>query len=200
MRPLDERSNSQRIVALYLSRSESAIKETMQCYGSRLLHLVMRFLGDRRDAEECVNDAYLKAWNSIPPQKPEDLFSYLARLCRCTAYNLIEKQQAAKRSTQLVELTQEMEECIPDGARENEYEDSRLTELINEFLRTLPQEQRNMFVRRYWYGESIEAIAGGMGFTESKVKTSLCRMRAKMRSYFDKKGVSLCKGTICLEQ
>lgn len=186
---MDERSNSQRIVALYLSRSESAIKETMQCYGSRLLHLVMRFLGDRRDAEECVNDAYLKAWNSIPPQKPEDLFSYLARLCRCTAYNLIEKQQAAKRSTQLVELTQEMEECIPDGARENEYEDSRLTELINEFLRTLPQEQRNMFVRRYWYGESIEAIAGGMGFTESKVKTSLCRMRAKMRSYFDKKGV-----------
>ena len=186
---MDEHGNSQRIVALYLSRDKAAIEETMHCYGSRLLRLAQGFLSDRRDAEECVNDTYLKAWNSIPPQQPEDLFSYLARLCRCTAYNMIEKQKAGKRSAQLVELTQEMEECIPDRSRDAECDDSLLSAVINEFLRTLPRTQRDMFVRRYWYGESIEMIADSMGFSKSKVKTALYRIRAAMRTFLEQKGV-----------
>ncbi len=198
-----EAKAAQRIIALYLARDQSAVTKTMQCYGNRLLQFAMRFLHDRRDAEECVSETYLKAWNSITPQKfgdnmgtAFDLFSYLARLCRCTAYNMIEKQQAAKRSTQLVELTQEMEECIPDtgtafaGSRETESEDSLLSEIINDFLRTLPRTQRDMFVRRYWYGDSIEIIAESMGFTKSKVKTALCRMRAGLRKVLEQKGVS----------
>ena len=186
---MDEQENGQRIVALYLSRDKSAISETMQSYGSRLLRLAGHFLSDRRDAEECVNDTYLKAWNSIPPQQPQDLFSYLARLCRCTAYNMIEKQQATKRSAQLTELTHEMEECIPDSDRETEYADSIITGLINEHLRSLPHEKRDMFVRRYWYGDSIETIAQNMGFSKSKVKTALCRMRAELRTFLEEKGV-----------
>ena len=185
---MDEHENDRRIVALYLARDKTALSETAQCYGGKLLRLAMRFLKDRRDAEECVNDTYFKAWNSIPPQEPKDLFSYLARLCRCTAYHTIEKQQAAKRSAQLVELTHEMEECIPD--RETAYEDSTLTEIINEFLRTLPREQRDMFVRRYWYGDSIAMIASQTGFSKGKIKTALCRMRANLRSFLEEKGVS----------
>lgn len=187
---MNEQRNSQKIVELYLSRDKAAIRESIECYGSRLFHLALRFLHDRRDAEECVNDTYLKAWNSIPPQKPTDLFSYLARLCRCTAYNMTEKQKAAKRSIQLVELTHEMEECIPDSNRETEFEDCLLSELINEFLKALPNDQRNMFVKRYWYGESIGEIASSTGFTQSKVKTSLYRTRANLRTFLKQKGVS----------
>ena len=187
---MDEHDNSQRLVKLYLSRDKSAVEETMNSYGKRLMGLARSFLGDTRDAEECVNDTYLKAWNSIPPQQPGDLFSYLARLCRCTAYNIIEKQQAAKRGAQLVELTHEMEECIPDNSRDSSQEDEYITALINEYLEILPKDKCDMFVKRYWYGESVEQIAEEMGFGKSRVKTALHRTREGLRKFLEKKGVS----------
>lgn len=184
-----EHENDRELVELYLSRDESAVERTERRYGKRLMGLAKSFLSDMRDAEECVNDTYMKAWRSIPPQQPEDLFSYLARLCRCTAYNIIEKQQTAKRSAQLVELTHEMEECIPDMSRDASPDDKFISALINEFLDTLPHEKCDMFVKRYWYGESVEQIAKEMGFTKSKVKTALHRTREELRRFLDKKGV-----------
>ena len=174
---MDEFENDRELVELFLTRNESAVVRTEKRYGKRLIGLAKRFLSDTRDAEECVNDTYLKAWNSIPPQKPDDLFSYLARLCRCTAYNIIEKQQTAKRSAQLVELTHEMEECIPAPSRSTSPDDKFISALINEFLDTLPRDRCDIFVKRYWFGESVEQIANEMGFTVSKVKTTLCIRR-----------------------
>lgn len=186
---MGEHENDRELVELYLSRDESAVERTEKQYGKRLIGLAKSFLSDTRDAEECVNDTYLKAWNSIPPQQPDDLFSYLARLCRCTAYNIIEKQQTAKRSAQLVELTHEMEECIPDVSRSTTPGDEFISALINEFLDTLPSDKCDMFVKRYWYGEGAEQIAKEMGFTKSKVKTTLHRTREKLRRFLEEKGV-----------
>ena len=187
---MDGHDNDQRLVELYLSRDKSAVDETMNCYGKRLLRLAASFLGDARDAEECVNDTYLKAWNSIPPQQPGDLFSYLARLCRCTAYNMIDRRKAAKRDAQLVELTHEMEECIPDKSRDITAEDEFISALINEFLGTLSNDKCDMFVKRYWYGESIDMIAKEMDFSKSKVKTTLHRTREGLKNFLEKRGVS----------
>lgn len=180
-----------RLVEKYFSRDESALAETAEHYGRRLHGLAKSFLGDTRDIEECVNDTYLKAWGSIPPHKPEDMFSYLARLCRCTAYNIIEKQQAAKRSAQLVELTSEMEECIPDSTAESITAESEITDMINDFLGTLRQDNCDIFVKRYWFGASVESIAEDMGCSVSKVKTTLHRTRKKLKSYLEQRGVHL---------
>ena len=179
------------LVKLYLARDNMAVELTMRKYGKRLLRFALGFLADERDAEECVNDAFLKAWNSIPPNQPEDLFPYLARLCRFTAYDMIEKKHTVKRGAQVIELTREMEECIPDISGERDIPGEELTEALNAFLGTLSKETRAVFVRRYWYGESVSEIAVRFGFSESKVKTSLHRTRGKLRKYLLKKGVSL---------
>ncbi|SFD13081.1 RNA polymerase sigma factor [Ruminococcus albus] len=184
-----EFENDRDLVELFLSRDAAAVIKTEKRYGKRLNGLAKSFLSDKRDAEECVNDTYLKAWDSIPPQKPDDLFSYLARLCRCTAYNIIEKQKTAKRSAQLVELTHEMEECIPDSSRSSSPDDKFISSLINEFLDTLPRYKCDIFVKRYWFGKSVEQIAIETGFTTSKVKTTLHRTREKLRIFLEKKGV-----------
>lgn len=188
---MDGNEKDRELIKLYLARDKAAVGETMNIYGKRLMRLATGFLGDACDAEECVNDTYLKAWNTIPPQKPDDLFSYLARLCRCTAYDIIDKRQAAKRAAQVVELTHEMEECIPDNSRESEAAEEALAEYINEYLSGLSRDKRVMFVKRYWYGESVETIAKDMGFSQSKVKTTLCRTRKGLKDFFEKKGVSL---------
>lgn len=188
---MDDRENDQRLIKLYLSRDSRAVEETIDRYGKRLLRLAVSFLGDTRDAEECVNDTYLKAWNSIPPHIPESLFPYLARLCRCTAYDVIDKRKAAKRGAQLVELTREMEECIPDRSREMTAEEEATAELINEYLGGLPKDKRVMFVKRYWYGESIEVIAKETGFSKSKVKTALHRTRQGLKEHLEQKGVTI---------
>ena len=188
---MDGHEKDRELVGLYLSRDKSAVEMTEKLYGRRLAGLARSFLSDRRDAEECVNDTYLKAWNSIPPQKPADLFSYLARLCRCTAYNIIESQQAAKRTAQLVELTREMEECIPDASRDTSPSDELISALINEFLDSLPRDKCDIFVKRYWYGESIDMISAETGFTKSKVKTTLHRTREGLRKFLEEKGAKL---------
>lgn len=179
------------LVKLYLARDNTAVELTMRKYGKRLMRFASGFLADERDAEECVNDAFLKAWNSIPPQQPDDLFPYLARLCRFTAYDIIEKKNTVKRGAQVVELTREMEECIPDTSGDEDMPSEELTAALNAFLGTLPRETRSVFVRRYWFGDSVSEIAVRFGFSESKVKTSLHRTRGKLRKYLLKKGVSL---------
>ena len=171
------------IIAMYFERNENAIRETMSNYNGRLLRFAMRFLSDERDAEECVNDTYARAWNTIPPNRPDNLFAYLAALCRNAALDVIKKNSAQKRSAQLVELTQEMNECIPDSNNITEEQSEEFSKCLNEYLATLQKDKRAVFLGRYWYNESISEIAKRTGFSQSKVKTMLHRMREELRKY-----------------
>ena len=179
--------NDKDIVAMYFERDEKAVSETIEQYGAMLMRFAGRFLKDKRDVEECVNDTYAKAWNSIPPNRPDNLFAYLAKICRCTAFNIIEKESAQKRSAQLVELTTELAECLPDKSSTSNSDDS-ISESVNEYLRTLNKDKRAVFIGRYWYGESIAAISEKTGFSESKVKSMLHRIRKDFKKYLNEKG------------
>lgn len=182
--------NDQLIVELYLARDEAAIGETSAQYGLKLKRIAASILGDAHAAEECVNDVYLRAWNSIPPNEPRQyLFAYLARITRQIALSRLKTAGALKRSALLTELTAEMEECLPFGAdTADEAEARELSRLINAFLAMLSAEKRAVFLRRYWYFDSIAEIAKSFGFRESKVKTMLFRMREKLRAYLEKEG------------
>ena len=171
------------IIDLYFARDEKAISESMKSYNDRLFRFALRFLSDPRDAEECVSDAYVRAWDTIPPNRPNNLFAYLAALCRNAALDVIKKNSAQKRSAQLVELTQEMNECIPDSNNITEEQSEEFSKCINEYLATLPKDKRAVFLGRYWYNESISEIAKRTGFSQSKVKTMLHRMREELRKY-----------------
>ena len=165
---------------------ENAVSQTKECYGKRLKVLAYRILRNSEDAEECENDTYMKAWESIPPQKPQHFFAYLARICRNTALKMVEKQKAEKRSAVIVELSQELSECLPDTNSMEETSEQELGEIISTFLKTVSKENRIIFVRRYFLSETISDISKALGISESKVKSSLFRTRNKLRDYLSK--------------
>lgn len=179
----------ERILELYWARDDSAIDETGAKYGERLLYLSGRMLYVKEDAEECVNDTYLGAWNAIPPQRPAHFFAFLARICRNIACNMLDRRNAKKRQAEVVALTDELADCVPDTAQSRETQDRELGAALSGFLRTLPQEHRLIFMRRYWYMDSVKEIAARYGFGESRVKTSLCRTREKLRAYLEKEEI-----------
>lgn len=179
------------IVALFVARDEGAIAATDKCYGRKLHVLANRILENYEDAEESVNDTYLQTWNTIPPQVPSCFFAYLAKICRHFALNRVYWKNAAKRKALVVELTQEMELCIPDAAIEREMEGRELGKILNSFLAALNPETRRIFLRRYWYVDTIAEIASRYGLTESKVKMQLSRTRAKLQTYLEKEGITL---------
>ena len=174
------------IIELYFRRDENALRQTKELYGERLRALAYRILQSREDAEECENDTYMKAWASIPPQKPQHFFAYLAKICRNTALNMAEKQKAEKRSAVIVELSDELSECLPDKRSFEDTAEQELGEIISEFLKTLSKENRIIFVRRYFLSETISDISKALGISESKVKSSLFRTRNKLRDYLSK--------------
>ncbi len=140
-----------------------------------------------------MNDAYLEAWNLIPPHKPENyLFAFLGRIVRNIALNECKKQQRQKRSAVYCELTQEMQECLPSPENMQErLEAEELSGIINSFLKTCSEEQQKVFVRRYWYFDPISKIAKDYGYSQSKVKTMLFRMRSELKEYLEKGGYSI---------
>ena len=162
-----------KIVEGLLRRDDSALGELERKYGPRLLGLAGRFLKSREDAEEAVNDAWLRVWNTIPPQKPDHLFAYVAQLCRYASLEKVDWLMAGKRSAPVVELTEELCQCLPDPGSEREWEARALGEAINGFLEGQDKEKRVIFLRRYWYGDPIRDIAARCGVGESKVKTTL---------------------------
>ena len=179
-----------KIVELYLSRSEEAIAQTAQKYGSRLRNIANSILNDRETAKECENDAYLETWELIPPHEPRNyLFAFVGRIVRHIALNVCKKNSRQKRYAMYCELTQEMQECIPaKNDIEAEVEAKYLSSLIDEFLETCTEEQQNVFVRRYWYFDSISQIAKTYGFSQSKVKTMLFRMRSDLKKRLEEGG------------
>lgn len=182
-----------RIVDLYLNRDETAIKETTEKYGSRLRCLAYSIVGDRQIAEECENDTYLEAWNSIPPHEPRNyLFAFLALITRRTAFDFCRKRDRLKRSAFICELSAEMEECLPAPDNTELHIDSAaFCDAINRFLATLNTEKRNIFVRRYWFMDSVAAISEFYGISQSKVKSILFRSRNQLRKFLDKEGYEL---------
>lgn len=182
--------NDNEIVELYLSRNEDAIDQTAQKYGSRLRNIANRLLNDRETAKECENDAYLETWELIPPNEPRNyLFAFVGRIVRHIALNVCKKNSRQKRYAMYCELTQEMQECIPaKNDIEAEVEEKYLSSLIDEFLETCTEEQQNVFVRRYWYFDSISQIAKTYGFSQSKVKTMLFRMRSDLKKRLEEGG------------
>lgn len=182
-----------RIVDLYLNRDETAIKETTEKYGSRLRCLAYSIVGDRQIAEECENDTYLEVWNSIPPHEPRNyLFAFLALITRRTAFDFCRKRDRLKRSAFICELSAEMEECLPAPDNTELHIDSAaFCDAINRFLATLNAKKRNIFVRRYWFMDSVAAISEFYGISQSKVKSILFRSRNQLRKFLDKEGYEL---------
>lgn len=174
------------IIKLFECRDQEAIGSADAAYGQRLRQLAENILHDPQEAEEMVSDAYWAAWKTIPPQKPEHLFAYLAQLCRRAAFGKLDWKKAAKRNARVVELTQEMEYCIPDCRIEQELDARELGQVISCFLETQPEEARTIFLRRYWYADSIREISQRLGIGESKVKTSLHRTRKKLKTFLEK--------------
>ena len=181
------------IVELYLQRDENAIRRTMEKYGSRLRALAYGIVQDRGTAEECENDSYLEVWNTIPPHEPRTYFyPFLARITRHIALNCCRDRSRLKRSALICELSEEMEACIPaPDDTECRLDDAALREAINGFLRTLDAEKRNIFIRRYWYLDSVADISARYGLSQSKVKTTLFRCRNGLREHLEKEDYEL---------
>lgn len=181
------------IIELYLLRDETAIKQTTEKYGSRLRSLAYGIVNDQQTAEECENDTYMEAWNTIPPHVPRGyLYAFLARITRHISLNCCRDRGRLKRSAFICELSTEMEQCIPaPDDIECRIDDTALSEAINGFLSKLDEEKRNIFIRRYWYLDSIADISKRFALSGSKVKTMLFRCRNQLREYLEKEGYTL---------
>lgn len=174
-----------RIIELFWKRSEQAISATDVKYGGMCRSLAMNLLRSQEDAQECVNDTYHGLWNSIPPARPEKLASYIAKITRNLAMKRLTYRNAAKRAVVTVSF-EELNECISAGhSMEEILEGKELTQLLERFLDTLDRDSRNMFLRRYWFFDSIREIARGFGVSEGKVKTRLFRIRQQLKQYLE---------------
>lgn len=180
------------IVCLYHQRDEQAVAETQSKYGAQLHRVSWKFVRDRRDAEECVNDTYLTAWNTMPPERPQYLFAFLAKITRHLSLNRMQYRKAQKRDALVQELSQELLECIPnpqDGM--GEYQVGEVAASISTFLKGCDETAQAVFVRRYWYGDSIAEIAVQYRMTQSRVKSMLFRTRNRLKEWLQKEGIAI---------
>ncbi len=182
-----------KIIELFFQRDEMAIGYTSEKYGRRLRSLSYGIVQDILTAEECENDTYMDAWNSIPPHCPKDyLYAFLARIIRHVSLNCCRDRSRLKRSAFICELSDEMEQCIPaPDDCSCRLDDLIFADVLNRFLSSLTSEKRSMFLRRYWYMDSISDIAKRYHCSESKVKTTLFRTRKQLREFLEKEGYTL---------
>lgn len=180
-----------RIVALYFSRDERAISETAKKYGTYCHYIASNILTSDEDAEECVNDTYLAAWESIPPARPQLLRTFLGKLTRNISINRYHKENAKKRKAPVTLVLDEVAECIPDpDSATSVLDEIALADVLNAFLSTLSQTARIAFVKRFFYCESIRDIARDLDLAEVNVKVLLHRTRKKCKTYLLEKGVT----------
>jgi RNA polymerase sigma-70 factor (ECF subfamily) len=181
------------IVELYWQRDESAIRETERKYSAYLSKIARNILGNTQDGEESVNDTYLRAWNSMPSHRPENLAAYLGKIVRNLSLNALQKSSRQKRqgSQHAVSLS-ELEECIPGGSSpEHEVEAKLLADKINDWLKTVSAEVGDMFVGRYFFMHSVKTIAESYNISESKVKVTLHRSRLGLKEYLEQEGFTI---------
>ena len=180
------------LVMLYERRDESVFECVSDKYGRYARFIADNILSDSRDSEECVNDAYLALWNSIPPKKPDSLKAYLARLIRNLALDRVRKLSAAKRGGESVaQALDELNECAGGTTPEQELDAKLLSELINGFAAALEKKQRVAFVRRYWYMCPPKQIAEDLGMSVNAVNVMLHRTREQLRVYMKKEGIDI---------
>ena len=182
--------DDEKIIEMFFERSEQAILELDHKYGKVCHKLSYNIVNNKQDAEECVNDAYLGAWNAIPPAKPDPLLSYIVKIVRNISLKMYWRKEAAKRSSIYTIALQEMEACIADQkTEENEIEARELAHIIENFLDTLTVEDRVIFMRRYWFSDRYKDIAGQVGLSEKTISVRLTRIRQKMKRYLVERGV-----------
>lgn len=180
------------IIELFYERSEQAITELSKKYGLLCKKVADNILNNHLDAEECVNDAYLAVWNTIPPQNPDSLVSYVCRIVRNQAIKKYHENTALKRNSIYDTSLDELEEVLPSSASvEGELEAKEVSAMIDRFLETLDKQSRIMFIRRYWYSDSIEEIALSFKTSKHYISVRLSRIRKALKKHLVKEGVSV---------
>lgn len=181
------------IIDLYWARSEAAISATEEAYGGYCCAIAYHILRSRRDAEECVNDTFLRAWNAMPPHRPNRLSTFLGKITRNLAINRYRESRTEKRGRGQVELVlSELEDCVPaENTVDRAVEELALTEALNRFLRAQPERKRSIFILRYWYLYPVREIAARYGMRETGVASLLFRMRKELKAYLEKEEILL---------
>lgn len=183
----------EQIIDLFFARSERAIEELDSKYGRTFHRLSHSILNDRRDAEECVNDAYLGTWNAIPPHRPNPLPAFVCKIVRNYSIMRYRADTAAKRNSAYDAALEELENCLSASASvEDVMEGKELAALVEEFLGGLTRENRVIFMRRYWFADSYADIAARVDMTEKNVSVRLFRVRKQLKEYLAERGVPVC--------
>lgn len=180
----------QELMELFYTRSELAIRQMQNQYGGYFIKIARNILQDHRDAEECVNDALLAVWNTVPPNRPKPLLTYACHIVRNLAIKKYHSNRAQKRNSHYDMALDELEECIrAQDSVEDEYTVKETVEAINRFLEGLERQSRMMFVRRYWFADSLTDIAEQFHISERNVSLRLVRVRKKLKKYLEKEGI-----------
>ncbi len=178
------------IIELLERRDERGLEMLRGSYGGYCYAIVIRLLGDEQEAEEVLSDVWMQVWNAIPPARPRHLKAYLAKIARNAAISRLRHAGTAKRSGATVML-EELAECLPDRSWEDRERSGEVREALNGFLRKLPRDERTIFIRRYWFGETIPEIAADFRYSESKVTSLLHRLRKRLRKHLEQEGVAI---------
>ncbi|MBQ6813977.1 MAG: sigma-70 family RNA polymerase sigma factor [Lachnospiraceae bacterium] len=181
----------QKIIELYFSRDESAIKYTEEKYGKYCKKIAENVLGDSEDSKECVNDTWFKVWQAIPPLRPDNFKVFLAKIARNLAINKYKSKTSIKRGgSNMDDIYEEIALCIPDASKniESEYLEKELSSIISDFLKKQPVQRSNFFVRRYFFNETMEEIAKRYKVSTGNVMTSLSRTRKELKKYLESEG------------
>ena len=178
------------IIELLERRDEKALELLRFHYGDYCRAILQRLLGSREETEEALSDVWLQVWNAIPPARPRHLKAYLAQTARNTAINRIRRDNTAMRSGTTV-LLDELAECLPDRSWEDWEQANAIRDILNGFLHSLPQQERTIFVRRYWFGETVPELARAFHYSESKVTSLLHRLRKRLKNHLEQEGITV---------
>ena len=179
------------IIELYFARDEQAIKETDAKYGKLCHSIAYNILNNNEDSEECVNDTYIGVWNAIPPTRPNNFMAFLCKITRNISLKRIKAMARQKRSQATIVSLDELTEILPDESIGENISNDNLTELISDFLRKEKADVRNVFIRKYYFFDSVGVISKRYSFTEDKVKSMLYHTRKKLKDYLIKEGVEI---------
>ena len=180
------------IIEMYWNRNENAIEETDKKYGAYCFSIANNILNNKEDSDECVNDTWLRTWNVIPPKKPERFRIFLAKITRNLSFDKYKMKNALKRSGEMLYILDELSECISGGSStDDEIEMKLLSESINSFLKIISERDRAIFLRRYFYAETVTKIAEKMNLTPNNVSAVLSRTRIRLREHLTKEGFEI---------
>ena len=186
---VSEAMEDSQILELFFVRSEEAIRQTKEKYGGACMHLLRNLLQSELDAEECAGDVYLALWNTIPPEKPEPLLTYLLKIARNQGLRRLTYLNAQRRDSGPVVPLEELESCLASAETvEQTVEGKLLEQEIVRFLQALPKKDRQLFIRRYWFCDSVKEMAESFGWSESKIKSKLLRLRSRLHDHLTREG------------